>query len=124
MLPVLFKKSVLMINIGKINTLRVVAQYPFGYALAPLVENEDANDGIIEIDDADEMQTVTLAIDDVETPLADGQEVEVFVATDQRGDLYATVKKPLIQVGETKVLKAVSATNFGAFSIGVWTTIC
>ena len=115
MLPVLFKKSVLMINIGKINTLRVVAQYPFGYALAPLVVNDDANDGIIEIDDADEMQTVTLAIDDVETPLADGQEVEVFVATDQRVDLYATVKKPLIQVGETKVLKAVSATNFGAF---------
>ena len=25
------------------------------------------------------------------------------------------MKKPLIQVGETKVLKAVSATNFGAF---------
>ena len=44
MLPVLFKKSVLMINIGKINTLRVVAQYPFGYALAPLVENNDEND--------------------------------------------------------------------------------
>ena len=32
-----------MINIGKINTLRVVAQYPFGYALAPLVENNDEN---------------------------------------------------------------------------------
>ena len=54
MLPVLFKKSVLMINIGKINTLRVVAQYPFGYALAPLVENNDENDCVIEIDDAEE----------------------------------------------------------------------
>ena len=42
-----------MINIGKINTLRVVAQYPFGYALAPLVENNDENDCVIEIDDAD-----------------------------------------------------------------------
>ena len=115
MLPVLFKKSVLMINIGKINTLRVVAQYPFGYALAPLVEKTDDGDGVIEIDDADEQQTVTLAIDEVKASLAEDQEVEVFVATAQRGDLYATMKKPLIQVGETKVLKAVSATNFGAF---------
>ena len=115
MLPVLFKKSVLMINIGKINTLRVVAQYPFGYALAPLVENNDENDSVIEIEDAEELQTVTLAIDEVETSLAEGQQIDVFVATDQRGDLYATMKKPLIQVGETKVLKAVSATNFGAF---------
>ena len=103
-----------MINIGKINTLRVVTQYPFGYALAPLVENNDENDSVIEIDDAEELQTVTLAIDEVEISLAEGQQIDVFVATDQR-DLYATMKKPLIQVGETKVLKAVSATNFGAF---------
>ncbi|WP_394223986.1 S1 RNA-binding domain-containing protein [Alteromonas gracilis] len=104
-----------MINIGKINTLRVVAQYPFGYALAPLVEKHDEQDSVIEIDDADDQQTVTLAIDEVETSLVEGQQIDVFVGTDQRGDLYATMKKPLTQVGETKVLKAVSATNFGAF---------
>ena len=108
-----------MINIGKINTLRVVAQYPFGYALAPLVENNDENDCVIEIDDAEELQTVTLAIDEVETSLAEGQQIDVFVATDQRGDLYATMKKPLIQVGETKVLKAVSALTLVHFSTGV-----
>ncbi len=115
MLPVLYKKSVLMINIGKINTLRVVAQYPFGYALAPLVEADEmaAGDFTHDIDDA--LQTVTLAIDEVESSLSEGQTLDVFVTSDQRGDLYATLKCPLVQVGETKVLKAVSATNFGAF---------
>lgn len=112
MLPVLFKKSVLMINIGKINTLRVVAQYPFGYALAPIIDNDS---DVYEDGDHDDTPTVTLAIDEVTKPLADGQQVDVFVATDQRGDLYATLKVPRILVGETKVLKAVSATNFGAF---------
>lgn len=115
MLPVLYKKSVIMINIGKINTLRVVAQYPFGYALAPILEAELDNEGIYDADEENEQQTVTLAIDEVETPLNEGQDLDVFVTTDQRGELYATLKKPLIQIGETKVLKAVSATNFGAF---------
>ena len=76
-------------KLGKINTLRVVAQYPFGYALAPLVEINDENDSVIEIDDAEELQTVTLAIDEVETSLTAGQQVNVFVATDQRGDLQS-----------------------------------
>lgn len=98
-----------MINIGKINTLRVVAQYPFGYALAPCIENED------DTYSDDELPTVTLSHDEVESELSDGALIDVFVAADQRGDLYATLKKPLIQVGEVKVLKAVSATHFGAF---------
>ncbi len=115
MLPVLFKKSVIMINIGKINTLRVVAEYPFGYALAPLLDSLTNDDGVYDASEDTDQQTVTLAIDEVETPLTEGQELSVFVTTDQRGELYATLKKPLIQVGETKVLKAVSATNFGAF---------
>jgi len=110
MLPVLSKKSVLMINIGKINTLRVVAEYPFGYALAPLVENVDDNDA-----SGEDMPTVTLPHEEVTTPLEVEQTLDVFVATDQRGDLFATLKPARIQVGETKVLKAVSATHFGAF---------
>jgi predicted RNA-binding protein (virulence factor B family) len=114
MLPVLFKKSVLMINIGKINTLRVVAQYPFGYALAPISQGETKHDDVFDAEQ-DELPTVTLALDEVDSELKEGQDVEVFVGTDQRGDLYATLKTPKICVGETKVLKAVSATNFGAF---------
>jgi predicted RNA-binding protein (virulence factor B family) len=114
MLPVLFKKSVLMINIGKINTLQVVGQYPFGYALAPIVTNVGAQDNVYNAEQ-DEQQTVTLSLDEVEGELAEGHELSVFVATDQRGELYATLKTPKIQVGETKILKAVSATNFGAF---------
>lgn len=146
MLPVLLKKSVLMINIGKINTLRVVAQYPFGYALAALERGEntvadkaeskvfqdngvqdngyenDFHESISSAANFDSQaytlganDTVTLPRDEVTTPLETNAEIEVFVATDQRGEAYATVKKPLIQVGEVKVLKAVSATNFGAF---------
>lgn len=110
MLPVLVKKSVLMINIGKINTLRVVAEYPFGYALAPLIENVDQNET-----SGEDLPTVTLPHDEVTHPLEAEQVLDVFVATDQRGDLFATLKTPKIQVGETKVLKAVSATHFGAF---------
>jgi predicted RNA-binding protein (virulence factor B family) len=125
MLPVLLKKSVLMINIGKINTLRVVAEYPFGYALAALNANENEfergteNEGAAVVDSEAHTlgidETVTLPLDEVETPLATNAEIDVFVATNQRGEPYATVKKPLIQVGEVKILKAVSATNFGAF---------
>ncbi|NDV90083.1 hypothetical protein GTH32_02600 [Alteromonas sp. 345S023] len=97
-----------MINIGKVNTLRVVAEYPFGYALAPLVENDDPwSDS--------EAVTVTLPHDQVSESLAVDSTIDVFVATDQRGDLFATVQPPRILVGETKVLKAVSATHFGAF---------
>ncbi|WP_346993692.1 CvfB family protein [Alteromonas gracilis] len=103
-----------MINIGKINTLRVVAQYPFGYALAPIPQDSPAQDNIYDADQ-DEQLTVTLALEEVNSELKEGQEVEVFVGSDQRGDLYATLQTPKIQVGETKVLKAVSATNFGAF---------
>jgi len=99
-----------MINIGKINTLKVVAEYPFGYALAPLTDNVDSTDY-----SSEDMPTVTLPHDEVTTPLEVEQTLDVFVATDQRGDLFATLKPPRIQVGETKVLKAVSATHFGAF---------
>ena len=97
-----------MITIGKINTLRVIAEYPFGYALAPLVDSQD-------YDDENDLPTVTLSRDHVETPLTLEQTLDVFVATDQQGELYASITVPHIQVGETKVLKAVSATHFGAF---------
>ena len=108
MLPVLIKKSVLMINIGKINTLQVAEVYPFGYALAPEITD-------IDMSEPTEVTTVTLPHDAIESELAIGQSIEVFVGTDQRGDLVATTKTPAILAGETKVLKAVSGTHFGAF---------
>ena len=70
-----------MINIGKINTLKVVAEYPFGYALAPLTDNVDETDY-----SSEDMPTVTLPHDEVTTSLEVEQTLDVFVATDQRGD--------------------------------------
>ena len=94
-----------MINIGKINTLKVVAEYPFGYALAPLTDNVESTDY-----SSENMPTVTLPHDEVTTPLEVEQTLDVFVATDQRGDLFATLKPPRIQVGETKAGGSVRGT--------------
>lgn len=89
-----------MIKIGKTNTLHVAASLPFGYHLAS--DNSD-----------DPM--VLLPQEQVTTPLKDGDEMSVFVGTDETGNLQAWTTPPLAEVGDTIVLKAVGATHFGGF---------
>lgn len=100
MLPVLIKKSVPMIHVGRINHLIVKDEFPFGYQLALSDDDDDV---------------VTLPSSTAPRGLKIGDELDVFVATDEQGQLIGSVKTPLIQLGEVKVLKAVGATAFGGF---------
>ncbi|RDV27399.1 hypothetical protein DXV75_05040 [Alteromonas aestuariivivens] len=89
-----------MIHIGKPNRLTVVAEFPFGFHLS-CPESEDTY--------------VTLPSHIAPKGLKCGDELDVFVGTDESGALVASLRQPLLQVGQTAVLKAAGATAFGAF---------
>ncbi len=101
--PFFPKFHVLMINLGKINRLHVVAEFPFGFQLAASPDPQD--------DD----ELVTLARELAPADTNTGSQLDVFVLTDNSGQLIATPQTPKIQRGEVKVLRAVGATHFGAF---------
>lgn len=87
-----------MINVGHYNVLNVVSEFPFGYQLMH----------------KDDDRSVVLSEKPAQA-LSENAEVEVFVYTDENGQLVATQSKVKIQAGQVKVLKAVGVTNFGAF---------
>ncbi|MBU2976743.1 S1-like domain-containing RNA-binding protein [Alteromonas sp. C1M14] len=89
-----------MIQIGKINTLQVKEALPFGFHLT----SGDPNDPL-----------VLLSHDNNQLTVKEGDEISVFVATDETGSLTAWTTPPVAQCGETVILKAVGATHFGAF---------
>lgn len=89
-----------MIHVGKTNHLTVSGEFPFGFQLS----TGDPEDGL-----------VTLPSHLAPAGLTTGAELEVFVTTDEAGSLVATPNMPRLQVGETRVLKAVNVTHFGAF---------
>ena len=93
-----------MIQVGKINALLVSGQFPFGFQL----RDPQAEDQFDE-------QTVTLLSSDAPADTRPGQTLEVFVLPDETGALIAKATPPSIVVGQTKVLRAVNATHFGAF---------
>lgn len=89
-----------MIQVGTSNTLTVVGEFPFGFQLS----TQNDNEGL-----------VTLPAHLAPKGLKAGDSLEVFVFTDETGALIATTQQPVIETGQTKVLKAVNATHFGAF---------
>lgn len=91
-----------MLHVGKINRLTVIAEFPFGFQLATH-------------SDADESERATLSRDNAPEGLTEGQALSVFVFTDNSGQMIATPDTPKIQRDETRVLRAVGATHFGAF---------
>ncbi len=91
-----------MLHVGKINCLTVIAEFPFGFQLASHSDAEDSDQAMLSRDEAPD-------------GLAQGQEISVFLFTDNSGQLIATPKTPKIQRDETRVLRAVGATHFGAF---------
>ncbi|MEW9799551.1 CvfB family protein [Alteromonas sp. CYL-A6] len=90
-----------MINIGQLNTLRVGDAFPFGFELHSL--------------DADDPSTVIYAREDAPETLKQGDEITVFVSTDQQGQLIALPDAPALQRGQLGLLRAVNVTHFGAF---------
>lgn len=100
MLPVLIKKSGLMINIGKMNQLHVEASFPFGYQL---------------LSPYDQDTTVVLPHEHAPEGIKIGDVLNVFVYNGEDGNLAAYPHEPDIETGKIFKLKAAGATAFGGF---------
>lgn len=87
-----------MIKIGKWNTLKVVRHVDFGVYL-----------------DGGESGEILMPAKYIESPLAAGDEVEVFVYRDGSERLVATKELPLATVGEFAYLECAAVNRIGAF---------
>jgi predicted RNA-binding protein (virulence factor B family) len=88
-----------MINIGKINKLKVVKQQGADVYLADSISGKK----------------VLLADSRLPANCQVGDTLDVFVYVDSEGHLAATAKKPLAEVGDVAWLKVVSLNYVGAF---------
>lgn len=88
-----------MINIGKINKLKVVKQQGADVYLADSISGKK----------------VLLADHKLPANCQVGDTLDVFVYVDSDGHLAATAKKPLAEVGDVAWLKVVSLNYVGAF---------
>ena len=91
-----------MIEIGKKQKLIVAKTVDFGVYLA-----EDKNAG--------QADRVLLPAKQVPEGTREGDTLDVFIYKDSRDRLIATIREPLLQVGQTAVLKVLQVTKIGAF---------
>lgn len=91
-----------MIEIGKKQKLIVAKTVDFGVYLA-----EDKNAG--------PEDRVLLPAKQVPEGTREGDTLDVFIYKDSRDRLIATTREPLLQVGQTAVLKVLQVTKIGAF---------
>lgn len=89
-----------MIYIGEYNKLKVDRELDFGFYLT----DEDGNDILLP----------KAVIGEREIQV--GEEVEIFVYKDSKDRPIATLKRPLIAVGELAYLEVVGVNSFGAFA--------
>ena len=91
-----------MIELGKKQKLLVVKTVDFGIYLG-----EDRN--------APQNERVLLPSKQVPEGTKVGDEIEVFIYKDSQDRLIATTREPMLQVGQTAVLKVKQITRIGAF---------
>ena len=91
-----------MIELGKKQTLTVVKTVDFGVYLA-------------EKDDKEGKDSVLLPAKQVPAGTNAGDELTVFIYKDSKDRLIATTREPMLQVGQTAVLKVSQVTRIGAF---------
>lgn len=91
-----------MIELGKKQTLTVVKTVDFGVYLA-------------EKDDKEGKDSVLLPAKQVPAGTKAGDELTVFIYKDSQDRLIATTREPMLQVGQTAVLKVSQVTRIGAF---------
>ena len=91
-----------MIEIGKKQKLIVAKTVDFGVYLA-----EDKNAG--------QEDRVLLTAKQVPEGTRESDALDVFIYKDSRDRLIATTREPLLQVGQTAVLKVLQVTKIGAF---------
>ena len=89
-----------MIELGKIQTLKLVKYTDFGAYLSDGINNEDR---------------VLLPIKQVPQGADIGSEIEVFVYRDSKDRLISTTNKPLVTLGQAAKLKVNDVTSIGAF---------
>lgn len=91
-----------MIELGKKQTLTVVKTVDFGVYLA-------------EKDDKEGKDSVLLPAKQVPAGTKAEDELTVFIYKDSKDRLIATTREPMLQVGQTAVLKVSQVTRIGAF---------
>ena len=91
-----------MIELGKKQTLTVVKTVDFGVYLA-------------EKDDKEGKDSVLLPAKQVPAGTKAGDELTVFIYKDSKDRLIATTREPMLQVGQTAVLKVSQVKRIGAF---------
>ena len=91
-----------MIELGKKQTLTVVKTVDFDVYLA-------------EKDDKEGKDSVLLPAKQVPAGTKAGDELTVFIYKDSKDRLIATTREPMLQVGQTAVLKVSQVTRIGAF---------
>ena len=91
-----------MIELGKKQTLTAVKTVDFGVYLA-------------EKDDKEGKDSVLLPAKQVPAGTKAGDELTVFIYKDSKDRLIATTREPMLQVGQTAVLKVSQVTRIGAF---------
>jgi predicted RNA-binding protein (virulence factor B family) len=87
-----------MVEIGKLNRMKVVKEVDFGLYL-----------------DGGDLGEILLPIRYVPKNCVAGDEVEVFIYCDSEDRLIAITEKPYVMVGEFAFLKVVSVSRVGAF---------
>ena len=87
-----------MIKIGKFNELKIIKQQAKEFVL-----------------DGDNSTIVLLPVSDAPEKSKIGDKLNVFVYTDGKGTLLATMTLPLAQVDEVAWLKCISTSHAGAF---------
>lgn len=91
-----------MLLLGKKQVLKVVKTVDFGVYLA---EDEKAS----------AIERVLLPAKQVPEGIKLGDSIQVFLYKDSQDRMIATTREPLLQVGETAVLKVLQVTKIGAF---------
>lgn len=89
-----------MIKVGDTNSLTVKAIFPFGYHLTEPGQSSPV---------------VTLPLDALPEKVSEGHLLDVFVYTDEQGELIGSISQPSLKAGQTGVLRAAGVTAFGAF---------
>jgi len=97
----MFKRRNYMIKLGEIQKLEVLRKTTIGVYLN--TKNSQDRDDIL------------LPKSQVSEGTEVGDEIEVFVYKDSEDRLIATVRKPMLTVGELAVLKVIDNTDIGAF---------
>lgn len=89
-----------MLELGKKQKLKIVKKVSFGVYLG---EAEDAQERVL------------LPAKEVPEEAENGDELEVFLYKDSKDRLIATVREPLVMLGEAAVLTVKEVGNIGAF---------